>query len=35
MAKDRKAGFKKTGRVPKEVFKDGKYKDHIIMTLEL
>jgi hypothetical protein len=35
MAKDRKVRFKETGRVPKEIFKDGKYIDHIIMTLEL
>jgi RimJ/RimL family protein N-acetyltransferase len=31
----RKIGFKETGRIPKEVFKDGKYVDHIIMTMEL
>ena len=31
----RKIGFKETGRFPKEIFKDGKYIDHIIMTMEL
>jgi RimJ/RimL family protein N-acetyltransferase len=31
----RKVGFKETGRFPKEIFKDNKYIDHIIMTLEL
>jgi RimJ/RimL family protein N-acetyltransferase len=30
-----KVGFKETGRVPKEIFKDGKYIDEIIMTMEL
>jgi L-amino acid N-acyltransferase YncA len=35
MVKDRKVGFKEAGRVPKEILKDGKYIDHVIMTLEL
>jgi L-amino acid N-acyltransferase YncA len=35
IVKARKVGFKETGRIPKEIFKDGKYIDHIIMTLEL
>ena len=30
-----KVGFKETGRVPKEIFKEGKYVDHILMTQEL
>ena len=30
-----KVGFKETGRIPKEIYKDGKYIDHIIMTKEI
>jgi RimJ/RimL family protein N-acetyltransferase len=30
-----KVGFRETGRVPKEFFKDGKYADEILMTMEL
>jgi RimJ/RimL family protein N-acetyltransferase len=30
-----KVGFKETGRIPGEIFKDGKYVDEIIMTMEL
>ena len=30
-----KVGFRETGRIPKEIFKDGKYVDHIIMTKEI
>ena len=30
-----KVGFRETGRIPKEFFKDGKYVDEILMTMEL
>jgi len=30
-----KVGFRETGRIPKEIFKDSKYVDEIIMTMEL
>ena len=30
-----KVGFRETGRIPKEIYKDGKYIDHIIMTKEI
>ena len=30
-----KVGFKETGRFPKEICKDGKYIDHIIMAKEI
>ena len=30
-----KVGFRETGRIPKEFFKDGKYVDEIMMTMEL
>ena len=30
-----KVGFKETGRFPKEIYKDGRYIDHIIMTREI
>jgi len=30
-----KAGFKETGRIPKEIYKGGKFIDHIMMTKEL
>jgi len=30
-----KVGFKETGRIPKELFKDGKYIDHTYMVKEL
>jgi RimJ/RimL family protein N-acetyltransferase len=30
-----KVGFKETGRITKEIFKDGKYIDEIIMTMDL
>lgn len=30
-----KVGFKETGRIPKELYKDGKYIDHIYMVKEL
>jgi RimJ/RimL family protein N-acetyltransferase len=30
-----KVGFKETGRIPGEIFKDGKFMDEIIMTMEL
>lgn len=30
-----KAGFKETGRIPKNIYKDGKYVDEIIMTREV
>ena len=30
-----KVGFKETGKIPKEIYKDGKYIDHIIMTKEI
>ena len=29
-----KVGFRETGRVPKEIIKNGKYVDHIIMVKE-
>jgi len=31
----RKVGFKETGRIPKNIYKDGKYIDKIIMTREI
>ena len=30
-----KVGFRETGRIPREFFKDGKYADEILMTMEL
>jgi len=30
-----KVGFRETGRVPKMIYKNGEYKDHIIMTTEI
>ena len=30
-----KVGFRETGRFPKEIYKDGRYIDHIIMTKEI
>jgi len=30
-----KVGFRETGRIPKEIFKDGKFVDEIILTMEL
>jgi len=30
-----KVGFRETGRIPKEIYKDSKYIDHIIMTKEI
>jgi RimJ/RimL family protein N-acetyltransferase len=29
-----KMGFRETGRIPKEIFKNGKYIDEILMTME-
>ncbi|MBS7614900.1 GNAT family N-acetyltransferase [Candidatus Bathyarchaeota archaeon] len=30
-----KVGFNETGRIPKAIFKDGKYIDMVLMTMEL